>query len=367
MTPIKKILVIIFVSLSLFSVSAEEKKIKIGGIFCLTGEIASGCNAIREGVEVGLDLINENGGINGKLLEIDMQDSHYTPKGAHTLGVKFSSDKDILGVLVTGIVETKAASAPLEKNDISYITLWDSAPAIEALGDYSFGIGPWLPSTYELSAEFAFNKLKKKSAAIVATEAEWSISVSKGFKNHFKKLGGKITSLITTVPNDADFRSVIIKLLKTKPEVIYAPITSNLIPFFKQLRQLGYSGPVVTSDNLTEELIAESNGAFEGVYQTMVGVPNNEETSKLALLYKKKFSKNPSMIAFHGWGYDGIRLIAEAIKNSDLTRNSIRESLLAIQNFNGASGKISFSIEGSWRMPLSVFVVRGKKFSTKLF
>jgi branched-chain amino acid transport system substrate-binding protein len=357
----------IFISLILFfsfysTVSADVDKFKVGGIFCLTGEIASGCNAIREGVEVGLDLINKSGGIDGRLLEIDLQDSYYTPKGAHSLGVKFSSNKDILAVLVTGIVETKAASAPLEKMGKPYITLWDSAPSIEALGDYSFGIGPWLPNTYELSAEFTFNNLGKKKVAVAATEAEWSISVSKGFNQHFTKLGGKITSFVTTVPNDPDFRSVLIKLLKTKPDAVYAPITSNLIPFFKQIRQLGFTGPIITSDNLTEELIVESKGAFEGAYQTMVADPDTKESEKLKSLYKAKFSKKATMLAFHGWGYDGIRLIAEAIRRSNKSGETIRESLLSIKDFQGASGTISFSKEGSWRMPLKVFEVKGKSF-----
>ena len=78
-------------------ISAEVKPIKIGGIFCLTGEIASGCNAIREGAEVALDQVNQNGGINGRPLELDLQDSHYTPKGAHSLAVKFANRGDDRG------------------------------------------------------------------------------------------------------------------------------------------------------------------------------------------------------------------------------------------------------------------------------
>jgi ABC-type branched-subunit amino acid transport system substrate-binding protein len=75
-------------------------------------------------------------------------------------------------------------------------------------------------------------------------------------------------------------------------------------------------------------------------------------------LYRKKYEKEPKMLAFHGWGYDGVRLMVEALRRSDLTRESVREALLAVREFPGAGGTITFSGEGSWRMPIKVFTVR---------
>ena len=147
------------------TVGTNKSPVTIGGIFYLTGEVASGCNAIREGAEVALDEINREGGINGRPLRFDIQDSHFNPREAHTLAKRFSANPEVKGILISGIVETKSAAAPLERAKIPYLTLWDSAPEIEALGDYSFGIGPWLPATYELAAEFVFNRLNARRGA----------------------------------------------------------------------------------------------------------------------------------------------------------------------------------------------------------
>jgi branched-chain amino acid transport system substrate-binding protein len=336
--------------------------ITLGGIFCLTGEVASGCNAIREGAEVGLEVVNASGGINGRSLRLDIQDSHFNPRDAHTLAKRFSANRDVLGVLITGIIEAKAAAPALERNRIPYLTLWDSAPAIEALGEYSFGIGPWLPSTYELSAEFSFSTLRARRAAVFATTSEWSLSVAAGFKAHFAKLGGSIVGYEESAPNESDFRTVLTRILRTKPEVIYAPITAHLVPFFRQLSQLGYTGKVITSDNLTEDHIAQDPKIFEGILQTMVADPNNPEAERLKSLYRERFAEEPTMLAFHSWGYDGVRLMAHALRDSLASGRPLRDALLLIQNFPGAGGSISFSPEGSWRMPLKVFVVRGGRF-----
>lgn len=261
----------------------REPPVTIGGIFCLTGEIASGCNAIREGAEVAADVINKSGGIQGRPLRLDIQDSHYVPRDANTLAQRFANNDEVLGVLITGIVETKSAAFPLERARMSYITLWDSAPAIEALGDYSYGIGPWMPATYELSAEFAFYRLKARRTAVIATTAEWSLGVAQGFRDKFKELGGEISAYEETVPNEADFRSVLNRLLATKPNAIYAPVTAHIIPVFRQLRQLGFTGPIITSDDLTEDLIEQGKGIFEGTFQTMVIDPHNTESDNLIL------------------------------------------------------------------------------------
>lgn len=340
----------------------KPSPITIGGIFCLTGEIASGCNAIREGAEVALDLVNDSGGINGHPLHLDIQDSHFIPKNSHTLANRFVSDPNVLVVLITGIVETKAAAAPLERAKMSYLTLWDSAPAIERLGDYSFGIGPWLPSTYEVSAEFAFNHLKARTAAVVSSAQEWSLEVGKGFIEHFKALGGSVVSYQETLPSDSDFRTVLSRVIDARPEVVYAPVTAHLIPFFRQIRQLGFKGPIITSDNLTDELISQSSGVFEGAFQSMVADPETEEAQRLKVLYRRKFGREATMLAFHGWGYDGVRLAAEALRRSNLKRESVRDALLSLKNFPGAGGAITFSSEGSWRMPLKIFKIDSGKF-----
>jgi ABC-type branched-subunit amino acid transport system substrate-binding protein len=154
--------------------------------------------------------------------------------------------------------------------------------------------------------------------------------------------------------------------LATKPDVIYAPVTSHIIPLFRQIRQLGFTGTIITSDNLTEDLIGQDKGVFEGTFQTMVSDPHNSESESLARLYRARFNKEPKMLAFHSWGYDGVRLMAEALRRSDLRRESIRNTLLSIRDFPGAGGTITFSPEGSWRMPLGVFEVKDGKFSEAL-
>jgi hypothetical protein len=53
--------------------------------------------------------------------------------------------------------------------------------------------------------------------------------------------------------------------------------------------------------------------------------------------------------------------MAHALREHDLTGTPVRDCLLQIKRFSGATGEITFSEEGSWRSPLKVFEVRDGK------
>ena len=80
----------VFVASLLFLVSSasaqtiEEKPIRIGAIYGLTGFANVWSSQARRGIELARDEINAGGGINGRDLEIIFEDSGTTPQGAVT-------------------------------------------------------------------------------------------------------------------------------------------------------------------------------------------------------------------------------------------------------------------------------------------
>ena len=84
--------------------------------------------------------------------------------------------------IVASYHDAKLVAPMFERAKIPLIVLWDSSPKLEALGEYTFGIGTWLPSSGEVSANFAKNQLKASKVAILNTNTEWSLDVSAAFK-----------------------------------------------------------------------------------------------------------------------------------------------------------------------------------------
>jgi len=358
--PLVLALSLVFASAATAQTSAA-KPIKVAALLHLTGEFAAQGAAFREGVELAAEEINGAGGVNGRPIEVTLDDSQYKPAVAHTIA------KRVLGVdrVDAGIIgtfsELMASGPEFEKAKVPLVVLWDSAPEIEALGEYVFAIGPWTPSTGERGAEFLYNNLNARSVAVIDTSNEWSLAVTKTFSAHFAKLGGKIVAAHTLDPANPDFRTILSRVKQLHPDALYLPLPDNIVPFYKQLRQLGLKMPLVTADVLTEELIAQLGTAVEGVYQTQVADPDSAETRRMIALYQKRYGKPPPMTLFTAWGYDGLRLIAEGFKRDGASPESAAKALYTVKNYPGASAPVTINERGSSPTPISIFRVLGGK------
>ena len=59
------------------------------------------------------------------------------------------------------------------------------------------------------------------------------------------------------------------------------------------------------------------------------------------------------------WGYDGIKLLAKAIKMSgSIGGTEIKDAFYQIKDLQGASGRIEFTREGSSKQLMKVFAVK---------
>ncbi len=133
--------------------------------------------------------------------------------------------------------------------------------------------------------------------------------------------------------------------------------------FYKQLKELGFEKPIVTSDIITENHIDILGTVAEGIYQTQASDPIGEKTSHLKELYCKKYNKEPKQTLFIAWGYDAVYIIKQAIETGySFDSVSIKDNLYKLRNFEGASGKISIDDKGSSRTLESVFQIRDGKF-----
>lgn len=328
---------------------------KLGAILCLTGDLAMDCGAFREGIELAVEEINSHGGVAGRKIVVDIQDSGRVPKVSQTLAKKFGTDPDILGVITSTFFEAKNSSPALEKYGVPSMVLWDSTPELEAMGNYTFAIGPWAPSTYEVSARFARESLKASKAGVIATIEEWAQSVASGFERSFKAAGGNIVDRVDVNAGDADFRSIVSRIARRSPDVLYVPVNPHLEALVRQIREQGLTCPIITSDNITTALLRTNPKVFAGVYQSMVADPTGVETHELAKKYQARFGHPADLILFVGWGYDAVRLYANAMASGGFSRTSIRDALAHTRDFRGASGTITINPEGSSRMMASMF------------
>ncbi|MCO6432308.1 MAG: ABC transporter substrate-binding protein [Deltaproteobacteria bacterium] len=333
---------------------------KIGALLHLTGEFAMQGQAFREGVELAIDSLNSEGSASSLQFAAQFEDSQYKPLQSHSGAKHLANNPEVIGAVVTTMLEAKAGGKIFEQGKLPTIVLWDSSPELEQIGDYLFGIGPWAPSSGTVAADFAKSKLGAKSAVIINTNTEWSVYVADWFEREFKKSGGNLLAHYAIDPSETDFKTILLKARALDPDVLYVPIDSNILPFFKQAKQLNITKPLLTSDILDIELFNEGGDLFEGVYQTMSGDPDSPQTKAMIEEYKKKFGRSPDFIMFTAWAYDAVRLIGLAARNGEASRENVKKGLYAVSGYSGASGAITFNSAGSAPRPVTMYIVRSR-------
>ena len=353
-----------FLFVALPRVSLAESEVAIGAILHLTGDQSMQGNALREGIEVAAAEINASGGVVGHKVAVWYEDSRLNPKEAVAAAKKLLSSEKIVAVLNASYLESSANGPVFQKAHVPVITLWDSAPALEAIGDYIFGIGVWAPSTGEASGGFACNNLKAGRAVIINMDNEWSQTAADLFEEKFRECGGRVLDKFALTPDTTDFRTVLLKAQKLNSDVIYTPITDNVNVFYKQIRASKIKAAIITSDIISESHLSLDPESFEGVYQSQPGDPSNHTTQRLITQYARKFGHSPKMLFLTSLGYDGMRLIQQAaVLGGGITPKNIQQGLRKVTAFDGASrDMMSINVRGSSPISERMYIIRNSQF-----
>ena len=109
-----KALVIVAISLAAFFIvgsplSFGAEPIRIAGIFALTGRAAHIGTAQRDAVLIAIDEVNANGGINGRTLEMVMEDTESTPTKAVMALKKILESEDVVAIIGPTLTGTAMA------------------------------------------------------------------------------------------------------------------------------------------------------------------------------------------------------------------------------------------------------------------
>jgi branched-chain amino acid transport system substrate-binding protein len=330
---------------------AQTTTATIGALLPLTGEFASQGGAFLEGAQ--LAALEANAMQNKFTYLIAGEDTQYLATPAIIATEKLTRNKSLIGMVISTQHEARPVTPILERKKIPHVILWDSGDDIDAAGEYVFGIGPDTKASGKAAAHFVARTLKAKKAATLNTIDWWSQAVTESFKKSFVETGGRIVSSFEAQPTEADYRSMLAKIISHHPDVIYAPIDNNILSLFEQIKTLNLTIPIVTSDIITANLLINTKGPLEGVYQTQ---PHLARTPSLEYL-EKHCVKFCDQLLFVAWGYDGARAVIESHKAHPA---SVVDGLREVR-FQGATNVINFTKGGSCPSPLAIYQVQHGK------
>ncbi|MDI9421308.1 MAG: ABC transporter substrate-binding protein [Bacillota bacterium] len=329
-----------------------DEALKVGLITPLTGSVSTFGISVRNAVVMGVEQINEAGGINGRPIELII----YDDKGDATEAansVRRLIDRDQV-VLVIGPVITPCvlAAAPIAQGaGIPLMTPTGTGDTITSIGDMIFRAAYKDSFQGETMARFAWEKMGLKKVAVIYDVAnDYSTGVMNAFRQKYQELGGEIVSLESYSTNDNDFSAQLTSIYVRKPEAVFIPdYYSAAGPIIMQARQLGIEVPLLGIDGWdSPELALLAGGYEEGGYFVNHYSTDDQTASTQAFIaaYEAQFGIKPDALA--ALGYDGILIVKAALEAADSTDpEAIRDALGTVTDIQGATGTINMDPEGT--------------------
>jgi len=362
----KRILIASIVIASLLSAcntQGGDNKVRIGVFMSTTGSTANFGISSVNGIKMAADEINAAGGINGKQVELLVQDDRSDASEAATIVTKFVTQDQVHAVIGEVASSRSIAAAPIAQNaKIPMLTPSSTNPEVTKKGDYIFRSCFIDPYQGAAIAQFAAKTLGAKTAAImVDRKNDYSTGLEKVITETFTRFGGKMVATQSYQEGDQDFNAQLTSLKGSNPEVIFVPGYYNDVGLIaKQARDKGITVPLIGGDGWDSEQLYKIGGtALNGSYFTNHYSPFDTEpkVQKFVNDYKSRYGSTPDALA--ATAYDAANIMFDAIKRSkSLSGPDIRDALQATNAFPGVTGTVTFNQQRDAVKPIVMIEIK---------
>lgn len=357
--------------------NAAGKTIKIGVNMELSGAAAGYGNSQKQGIQMAVDQINKNGGINvdGKKKKVSLiiRDNKTSTSTSASVAAQLVN-KDKVNAIV-GPATTNAGTAQIPNITKAAVpSVSPSATDPNYTLQKSGKVQPYVfRACYQnnfqgsTAAKFAYTNLKAKRVAVLAdNSSDYGTGLAKAFKKAYK---GKIAASQYFQEGDKDFNAILTSFKNKKIDAIYAPgYYSEIGLIVKQARQAGINVPIIGSDGMADPKLAQiaGNENATNVYYTTpfsTRVANQNGTAKKFMkAFKEQY--NEEAPTFSALAYDSVYMIKKAIENEKSADSAkITEGLTKIKNFDGVTGKITIDSKHNANKPIVVETLSNGKVS----
>ncbi len=301
-------------------VSAAE--ILLGSSQPLSGTLAYMGKAVDEGMRTYFDMVNAQGGINGRKVKLITYDDELKPAKS-VANAKLLVERDNVLAMVGNVghatnMSAYEYSAPKKVPTIGALSISDltSNPARE----YLYVLPS--PQSTETAAyvDHAINTLKAKRVAILYQNDGWGKPAFEIASKQLEKHGQKVVEAQTFERFATDITSQVFKLKESNPDVVivYA-LGQEAVLFFRGAEKLGWKPTVFGAGGLNDPKFVELLGKTDAkLYVASYYYPIEgdkpairEFTERYTKLYP---TSKPSSMAL--MGYSAAAVTVEALKRA---------------------------------------------------
>ena len=324
---------------------------RIGVMESLTGAGETYGTVAIQSKTLAVEEINAAGGIDGRPLELVVEDSKCNAQDAINAYNKLTDVNGLMIILGTSCSGAMLGVAPLaERDGVVLFSGLASNPDIANAGDYIFRTQISDIEVGESTGNVLWSDGVRRLATI-SEETDYAAGVRRITVERFEQNGGSVVAAERFAPDTTDFRTQLSKLFDAGPDALHISPQSEFSAgtIIRQARELGFDGPIygetISVGATALEIAGDAATGIKAI--TAAPDPDNELAQDLLARFRERYEY--ITLPWHlGSAYDTVHIAAECLRRTgdDQDADGFRDCLYQI-TWSGAIGDgYSFDSDG---------------------
>lgn len=328
----------------------EAEPIRLGLAGPHSGDLASYGIPTVKAAELVVEHRNQTGGINGRKIELIVEDDVCKPEVATNTAAKLVGNKVhmVLGHICSGA--TKAALGIYKDSKIVTMSPSATNPPLTQSGEYPnfFRTIASDDAQAKLEVDFAINRLKLTKIAVLHDKGDYGKGLAEFAKSFIEQVPNAQVVLFEGItPGAVDYSAIVQKIKGSGAEAViyggYHPEASKIVT---QMRKKAMDTIFISDDGVKDDtFIKVAKEYAEGVYATG---PMDTTANPMAISateeHRKKYNEDPG--AFFLNAYAAALALLNAVEKSNSTDYDAIVKALRTEYVETPLGRISFDEKG---------------------
>jgi branched-chain amino acid transport system substrate-binding protein len=315
----------------------SKDEIVIGTIQDLSGPVSPFGKAARNGIQLRVDEINEQGGIHGRKIKLLVEDNAYDPKRAVLAAQKLVNQDKVF--LIASHIGTPMNNAAIqfEKGVINFFPLSAGREMYDPPNKLKFASVASYYDTMRLNVARLYKEKGAKNACVLYQDDDYGLEVVRGAEAGLKDIGVAMGEKTTYKRGATDFSSQIARLKASGCDLlVLGTIIRETIGAIAEARKIGWNPTIIGSQATYTDLIHKLGGkGMDGFYAvSTVHFPYLDVEQKdlrfWANKYKTKFGEDPSTYSTGGYATIDTMIRAMQKAGPNLTADSFNKAIIGL-------------------------------------
>jgi branched-chain amino acid transport system substrate-binding protein len=328
-------------ALALFAASVfAQETIKIGVITDKVGPAKPYSEPTLEGIQFGAGEINKAGGVLGRKIELLIEDDQGRPDISAAMARKLVDAGAVFILSITLTPATQQQQNVTLEAKTPQMTPMNSGDTLttQLQNPYFWQTGPL--GSVQIATLLSHARAKNlKKVALISDNSDLGQLLAKFFRAGLEKSGIQVVTEEVVPRGATSAEPQMQKVRAANPDAMFMAgvLTPENVLILRAYRQMGLKFPIHSSYNLSvPQYMSVAKGLLNGITFVDAYDPDKPEVKKFEADYQKATGKPPYNI--HGYGYDGIRMVAAAIRQAGSTdKEKIRAAMQSL-SFSGVMG-----------------------------